>query len=150
MKEKDQNSLFWEYGMSLHKRKVQKETLNFQKLVKASNLKNESRSDLGMPQWQAQLLSTFGVFFFFFPPPCLLHAEVPGPGIEPKPLHRQCRILNLLHHENSWMHNILRFYSHADCNKNYFDLSIYFFIIFFFCIFAISLGRSHGIWRVPG
>jgi len=26
----------------------------------------------------------------------------------------------------------------------------YLFIYFFFCLFAVSLGRSRGIWRFPG
>ena len=29
-------------------------------------------------------------------------------------------------------------------------LPVFFLFFFFFCLFAISLGRSRGIWRFPG
>ena len=32
----------------------------------------------------------------------------------------------------------------------FYFILFYFFIYLFFCLFAISLVRSHGIWRFPG
>ena len=35
-------------------------------------------------------------------------------------------------------------------SRAYFLTSVFFFLLVCFCLFAISLGRIHGIWRFPG